>query len=101
MERRRFLKQGFFGFAALIVVNVVQVASSLASVVLKADVGKLKYKEKSSFPQKNCLNCAHYKDRADEDLGECHLPLMKNQMKADVVLVAKEAHCSMWAAIRK
>lgn len=101
MERRRFLKKGLFGLAALMMANVAQVANSFAAVVLNAEVGKLKYKEKSSFPNKNCLNCAHYKERAGKDLGECNLPLMKKQMKADVVLVDKEAHCSMWAAIKK
>ena len=76
MERRRFLKKGLFGLAALMVVNVAQVASSFAAVVLKADIGKFQYQEKSRFPQKNCLNCAHYKERAGEDLGECSLPIL-------------------------
>jgi hypothetical protein len=101
MERRRFLKKGFLGLAALMVMNIAQVAGSFAAVVLKVDAGKLKYKEKSSFPQKNCLNCAHYQERPGEDLGECSLPVMKRQMKADVVLVDKEGHCSMWAPIKK
>lgn len=98
MRRRDFLQKSLFSFITL---SFWQISSSLAAVVLEASVGKLGYKVKSPFEQKNCLNCKNYKAHAEKDSGECVLIAMKKLMKADVVIVREEAYCNMWAAIKK
>lgn len=95
MNRRELLQKSLFSLGALALVQLSSIASSMASVVVKALPGKLGYQAVSKFPHKKCENCKSYQAQS----GECVLLAMKNVMKADQVLVESGGHCQMWAKV--